>query len=435
MEKSYKVYKYRWVVLAAYMLLAIVIQVQWLTHAPVARAAEVFYAGQFNPESLFNIDFIAMSYMLVFLIMCIPASYIIDTFGIKTGLGIGAFLTAFFSLLKGVFGANFTIVLIAQIGLAAAQPFIINAVTAVTVRWFPLRERGMAAGFSALAQYLGIITAMAITPLLVVNSPELADYGKGIDTMLLWYGIITAVTAVAAFFLIREKPPTSPSATEYKHTNFFNGFKYIFKNRSMVITLLLFFIGLGLFNTVSSMVDSIAGFIGVSDSDGLIGVLMLVGGVIGAVVLPILSDKLRKRKIFLVICIMGMLPGIAGLTFAGVITSGVGAAYIVALISSFILGFFVMSAGPIGFQYAAEVSYPAPESSSQGMLLFAGQITGLVFTAAMSVRDNMYLKTVMNIFVVLAVIAAVLVLFLKESPMIITEDDKIREEAGKPDRV
>jgi len=195
----------------------------------------------------------------------------------------------------------------------------------------------------------------------------------------------------------------------------------------MVIALLLFFIGLGLFNTVSSMVDSIAGYIGVSDSDGLIGVLMLVGGVIGAVVLPILSDKFRKRKIFLVICIMGMLPGIAGLTFAGVITSGPEAAYAVALISSFILGFFVMSAGPIGFQYAAEISYPAPESSSQGMLLFAGQITGLVFTAAMSIRDNMYLNLVMNIFVVLALIAVVLVFFLKESPMIITEDDKIRD--------
>jgi MFS family permease len=433
MEKAYKVYKYRWVVLVAYMFLAIVIQVQWLTHAPIARAAEVFYAGQFNPDSLFNIDFIAMSYMLVFLLMCIPASYIIDTFGIKTGLGIGAFMTAIFSLLKGFYGSDFTIVLIAQIGLAAAQPFIINAVTAVTARWFPLRERGMAAGFAALAQYLGIITAMAITPLLVVNTPELAGYGNGIDTMLLWYGIITAVISVAAFILIREKPPTSPSVTEYTHTSFFEGFKYIFKNRSMVITLLLFFIGLGLFNTVSSMVDSIAGFVGVVDSDGLIGVLMLVGGVIGAVVIPILSDKLRKRKIFLVICIVGMLPGIAGLTFAGAITSGPSAAYTVALISSFILGFFVMSAGPIGFQYAAEVSYPAPESSSQGMLLFAGQITGLIFTAAMSIRDNMYLKTVMNIFVVLALAAAVLVLFLKESQMIITEDDEIREEAGKSD--
>ncbi|MBL7006256.1 MAG: MFS transporter [Spirochaetia bacterium] len=431
MEKSFKVYKYRWVVLAAYMLLAVVIQVQWLTHAPIARAAEVFYAGQFNPDSLFNIDFIAMSYMLVFLVMCIPASYIIDTFGIKTGLGIGALMTALFSLLKGVYGSNFTIVVIAQIGLAAAQPFIINAVTAVTVRWFPLRERGMAAGFSALAQCLGIIAAMAVTPLLVVNAPDQADYGRGIDTMLLWYGIVTAIISVIAFVLIREKPPTSPSAIEYKHTNFFAGFTYIFKNRSMVITLLLFFIGLGLFNTISSMVDSLAGFIGVSDSDGLIGVLMLVGGVIGAVVLPILSDKFRKRKIFLVICIMGMVPGVAGLTFAGVITSSPEAAYVIALISSFFLGFFVMSAGPIGFQYAAEVSYPAPESSSQGMLLFAGQITGLVFTAAMSIRDNMYLKTVMNIFVVLALAAAVLVLFLKESPMIITEDDKIKVETGK----
>ena len=134
MEKSFKVYKYRWVVLVAYMFLAIMSQVQWLTHAPIARAAEVFYTGQFNPESLFNIDFIAMSYMLVFLVMCIPASYIIDTFGIKTGLGIGALMMALFSLLKGFYGSNFTIVVIAQIGLAAAQPFIINAVTAVTVR-------------------------------------------------------------------------------------------------------------------------------------------------------------------------------------------------------------------------------------------------------------------------------------------------------------
>jgi MFS family permease len=169
------VYKYRWVVLAAYMFLAIVIQVQWLTHAPIARAAEVFYAGQFNPDSLFNIDFIAMSYMLVFLVMCIPASYIIDTFGIKTGLGIGALMTALFSLLKGFYGSNFTIVLIAQIGLAAAQPFIINAVTAVTVRWFPLRERGMAAGFSALAQYIGIIAATVSTCVSLPPEAESSD--------------------------------------------------------------------------------------------------------------------------------------------------------------------------------------------------------------------------------------------------------------------
>ena len=421
MESSFRVYRYRWVVLAAFFVLAAISQIQWLTHAPVARAAEVFYGTQINGNSIFTIDFIAMSYMLIFLVMCIPASYIIDTFGIKVGLGIGGLSTALFGLLKGIYGADFTLVIIAQIGLAAAQPFILNAVTAVTVRWFPLRERGMAAGFGALAQYIGIIIAMGVTPLLVVTSPESPDYGKGVDSMLLTYGIITAVAGVTAFFLIKEKPPTPPSETPYSHTKFFSGFRYIFGRKDMLITLMLFFIGLGLFNAVSSMVDSIAEFIGVADSNGMIGVLMLVGGVIGAVILPILSDVFKKRKLFLVICISGMLPGVAGLTFAGILGPN---AYIIALISSFILGFFIMSAGPIGFQYAAEVSYPAPESSSQGILLFAGQITGLIFTSLMSMQGNRFLGTAMYIFVILSAIAVLLVLMLNESPMMISEKQK-----------
>ncbi|MCK4529827.1 MAG: MFS transporter, partial [Candidatus Marinimicrobia bacterium] len=60
-EKSFKIYGYRWVVLGAFMLASMMVNIQWLTHAPVARAAETFYAGQFNPNSIFNIDFLAMS--------------------------------------------------------------------------------------------------------------------------------------------------------------------------------------------------------------------------------------------------------------------------------------------------------------------------------------------------------------------------------------
>ncbi len=416
-EEAFRVYRYRWVVLGAFFLLTMVSQIQWLTHAPVSRAAAVFYEGQIPDGSFFNIDFIAMSYMLVFLIMCIPASYVLDTYGIRVGLGIGALGAAVFGFAKGLFADSFTLVIIAQVGLAAVQPFILNAVTALTVRWFPLRERATAAGIGALAQYLGIMVAMGVTPLMVDTSPESVTYGAGIDSMLMTYGIITAAAGVISLVLIRERPPTPPSGTELHHTRFFEGFRIIFGRKDMVITLILFFIGLGLFNAVSSMVDAITGFIGVSDSNGMIGVLMLLGGVIGAVILPILSDTFRKRRLFLVICISGMVPGVAGLTFAGMLGSTPEAAYTIALVSSFILGFFIMSAGPIGFQYAAEVSYPAPESSSQGMLLFAGQITGLVFTYLMSIGHNRYLGSVMVSFVFLALVTVVLVMMLKESPM------------------
>ena len=44
----------------------------------------------------------------------------------------------------------------------------------------------------------------------------------------------------------------------------------------------------------------------------LVGGLMLIGGIVGASILPVLSDKFRKRRIFLVICVTGMVPGILG---------------------------------------------------------------------------------------------------------------------------
>jgi MFS family permease len=156
---------------------------------------------------------------------------------------------------------------------------------------------------------------------------------------------------------------------------------------------------------------------------------MLVGGIIGAVIIPILSDLYKKRKLFLVICVAGMVPGIAGIAFAPLLTGGHGvnpdAAYTVALISSFILGFFVMSAGPIGFQYAAEVSAPAPESTSQGLLLWVGQLSGIIMVTGMSMKNKTLLPLFMISFVFITAIAAVLVSFIKESQLIKAEKEII----------
>jgi len=419
-----KVYPYRWVILLVFMLITMVVEIQWLAHAAVARPAAVFYEGQLDPASFFNIDFLAMVYMLVFLVMSFPASYVIDTYGIRVGISIGAVLIGACGLLKGLLADDFTAVVVAQIGLAVAQPFVLNAVTAVSVRWFPLRERGMAAGLSALAQYLGIVIAMLATPFMVGSDPAEPGYGTGFEQMLSTYGWLTFGASVITVLLLKERPPTPPHADALEKHSFGKGIAHILSQRDMRITLYLFLVGLGVFNAVSSMTDSIAAHAGVEDSDGLIGGLMLIGGILGASILPVLSDKLRKRKIFLVICVAGMVPGIFGLAFAGDFSSDPATVYTISLVSSFVLGFFIMSAGPLGFQYAAEVSHPAPESTSQGMLLWVGQITGLIFVAGMSVQNNHYLPAFMTAFAVLTLVSAVVVSFLRESPMIITEKDR-----------
>jgi MFS family permease len=411
--------RYRYIILSVFMFVTVAIEIQWLTHAAVVRPAELFYQGQFNPASFLNIDFLAMVYMVVFLVMSFPASYIIDTYGIRTGLSIGSILLGVFSMVKFIFAGSFTGVVIGQTGLAIAQPFILNAVTAVTARWFPLHQRGTAAGLLALAQYIGIMVAMLVTPALVGSKPDLPGYGTGFEKMLLIYGIISLVAALLCLIIIRERPKNAP-ATGTERYPFFKGLRHITSHRDMRLTMFLFLIGLGIFNAISSMTDSIAAEAGVEDSDGLIGGLMLIGGIIGAIIIPALSDKFRKRKLFMVICIMGMVPAVAGLAFADVLAGDPDRIYTVSLISSFILGFFVMSAGPIGFQYAAEVSHPAPESASQGILLWVGQLTGMVFVAGMSIQNNQYLGSFMISFSILTVLALVAVLLLRESPMILT---------------
>jgi hypothetical protein len=37
------------------------------------------------------------------------------------------------------------------------------------------------------------------------------------------------------------------------------------------------------------------------------------------------------------------------------------------------MGFFLVSAMPIGMQYAAEITYPTPEGTSNGLIQLAGQ--------------------------------------------------------------
>jgi len=516
MDKTDKASPYRWVILVTFMLVSMATQVQWLAHASVMRAASVFYAGQFNPSSVINIDFLAMLYMIVYIAACIPASMILDKRGIKAGLGIGSLLLALAGLAKGIWSGSFAAQIAAQTVLAVAQPFIINAVTAVSVRWFPLRERGTAAGLASLSQYLGFIVAMGLTPLLVVSDPARADYGKGMDTALLVYGIFSFAAGLAALLLIRERPAKLQSDDSHRYSGFAKEIRSILSHRDMRILVLLFFIGLGIMNAVSSMVDSIAGNLGVRDSDGLIGVFMILGGIIGAVVIPMLSDKFRKRKLFLILCIVLMIPGMAGLSFAkymnpyrydwktvqapegadprlreniphpsveigatgdyvfsyelkdrrgevldsgivgirarepgtaaalkegagtidavrgqAVILSGSGkdsevvrSIYILALVSSFIFGFAIMSAGPIGFQYAAEIIHPASESISQGMLLLVGQISGIAFTAGMSIRNKAFIDGFMTLFFFLSIAVLVSVLFMEESPMIVTEKEK-----------
>jgi MFS family permease len=83
------------------------------------------------------------------------------------------------------------------------------------------------------------------------------------------------------------------------------------------------------------------------------------------VIIPPFSDKQHRRKKFLLLGITLSIPGLIGLTLA--------TTYELLLLSAFSLGFFLISTSPIGMQYAAEITFPTPEGTSNGLIQLFGQ--------------------------------------------------------------
>jgi MFS family permease len=373
MSDQYKLYPYRWVVLAVFMLTNLAIQVLWISYAPITGPAAAYYG-----VSDLQIGFLAMSFMIAFIPLALPVSWVIDTYGFRLAVSIGAGMMGLFGVLRGLAGENFSLVLWSTIGIAAAQPFLLNAWTKVPARWFSIQERATAVGLVTLANLVGTALGMVLTPMLYES--------LSIPTIQLIYGGAAAFSALLFIVLARETPPTPPCPAGMEtRALMLDGFKHALTVRSFWLLLLIMFIGMGIFNGITTWVENIIRPRGFTPADaGTLGALMLVGGILGAVLIPPFSDRQRKRRPYMLLGFSLAIPGLIGLTFA---TSSW-----LLLVSGFAMGFFLISASPIVMQYAAEITYPTPEGTSNGIIQLCGQasVVFVYLMEALKSRDGAF---------------------------------------------
>ena len=409
MEKlEFKIYGYRWVMLVVYMFIVAMNQLLWITFAPITSQAAQYYG-----VSELWIGILSMSFMVVFIVFSIPASWIIDKYGIRTGVGIGALLTGIFGLTRGFAGTSFDLLLISQLGIGIGQPFLLNAITKLSARWFPINERATASGLGTLSMYIGILAGMILTPFFSISS--------GIGGMLYIYGIISVIAAVIFILFAKEAPPTAPCLPgQEERALVLDGFKIILRSRNFSWLMLIFFIGLGVFNSVTTWIEGILSprHFSVTQA-GIAGGVMIAGGIAGAMIIPILSDRYRKRVPFIQIALAGATLGLIGIAYA--------TNYSTILFSGAILGFFLLSSGPIGFQYGAEITYPASEGSSNGLLLMMGQISGIAFIFGLDIFKSSVDGSMgfpLLVLIGLMIVSLIVSTRLKESSIIEVRDNE-----------
>jgi MFS family permease len=410
-QQPLRLYGYRWVVLPAFMLVNVTIQILWICFAPVAGQAAEYYG-----VSELQIGLLAMVFMIVYIPVSIPASWAIDTFGLRKAVGFGAALLALFGLLRGLFTSSFATTLLLTIGIAVAQPFLLNAYTAIAARWFGLKERATAVGLMTVAAFLGIVVGEVVTPPLVDR--------YGFEGMQLVYGIAAAVSGVVFVVLMRDRPPTPPSPPGHEERALvLDGMRHIVRQRTFYVVAMAFLVLGGIFNGLSLWVEGIVRPKGLSPNQaGTLAGAMLIGAIIGAVILPLLSDRYHRRVPVLLLGMIVAVPALSVITFAD--------DYAVLLVSFFALGAFMIGIAPVMYQYGAEITYPAPEGTSNGLFVLAMQIS-VVFIYAMGWLNGVLGSFTPSLVFLIGMLAVTCGLFalLDESPALVADNEPATQSA------
>ena len=339
------------------------------------------------------------------IIISIPSLATFECFGFKKAVGFGVVLTGICAMLRGVFGDSYTMVLIVTIGFAIAQPFLLNSPGLVAGKWFPEGERATANSVGLLCSYLGMCVGLLLTPVML-------EGGMSIKGMLMVYGIVGAVSAVLFLVFVKEKPPTPPcSEEEAGRADFKEGILSAIKKKNFVLALLIFFCMFGIFNTFFTMIEPILRNLSNDGVDatqvGIIGVIILGIGIVGSVIISLISDKDRRHR-RLPYMIIANIIGCVGLALFLVLQGFGGMAVAAAL-----YGFFIVGGAPLVLTFAAESCYP----TSEGLLMFAGNVAGVIFLGAASLFGTNH-RMLMIAMIAATVFYIILMFFAREVKLV-----------------
>jgi MFS family permease len=135
---------------------------------------------------------------------------------------------------------------------------------------------------------------------------------------------------------------------------------------------------------------------------------LIFSGMLGCIIIPIISDKIGRRKPFL---ILASLIGALSVTFL-IFAKG----YSMNLVNGIVLGFFLISALPIMLTLSTEITGARFAGISVGFLQFLGNGAAVVIVAVMELLRGATNQFVLPLalLVILLVISFILAILIKE---------------------
>ncbi|USP81561.1 uncharacterized protein yc1106_08835 [Curvularia clavata] len=368
----FKVYKRRWFGLAQLVLLNIAVSWDWLTFAPISTDSALYFDV---PES--TINWLSTGFLLSFAVSSPLVIYVLHR-GPKPSI-----IAASVLLLAGNWvryagtvanGGMFGVVMFGQILTGLAQPFVLAAPTRYSDMWFTERGRIGATAVASMANPLGGAVASLVNP-----------FFGSVPTTVLIISIIASVACVPSVF-IPAAPPTPPTASyTVAKAPILKSIRVMLRTPTFYIVFITFGVYVGLFNSLSSLLNQILYPYGYSEDEaGICGaVLILTGLVACAIISPIIDRTHAYLTGIKILC------PLLGLSYLAMIwapqTRTIAAPYVI----SAILGASSFSLLPVALEFLVEITFPASPEVSSTICWVSGQILGAVFIVIMdALKDS-----------------------------------------------
>jgi len=361
----------RWGMLMGFTLISMSSQIVWLNFAGIVspQTQDIFHVG------LGQISLISAVWPLVFIPLSMPAGLLVDRWGFRKTVILGGGIIMVFSWLRIISGTDFTSLFVFESLAAIGQPFIFNSISKLSGDWFPPGEQTVANGIGTMGQIVGMMIALVIVPIMVPN----AIYEELRNNFLFVSAIATASFVVFLAFA-RDRPAASVETRTHAE-GILSQMKTLISLRNIVILMVLFFIGVGIFSGFVQWIEAILFSRGIpSLYGGLTGAAMLISGIIGMVVVSALADRYKRLKLILILNTL-----VAGV-FLLLFSFRVDLIYYIAV--SVVIGFFLLSLAPVGLQLSLETAGEERAGTAAGMVWLTSQVGALFFILLLPALAN-----------------------------------------------
>ncbi|BDR91209.1 hypothetical protein Vsou_03020 [Vulcanisaeta souniana JCM 11219] len=223
-----------------------------------------------------------------------------------------------------------------------------------------------------MGQIIGMVLALVITPIMVPK-PSFHDLILNIIT----FSLIVTISLLFFITTARESPVKGRAREIISQQNFSLQIRTIIRQRNIIILMILFLIGVGVFSALAQWIESILYSRGIATLYGdLAGMSMLISGIIGMVVIPFISDKYHMRKGIILI-------NLSLLIFLFALFS-LRTIYIIYLVISIGIGFLLLSLAPVGLQLSLETVGGESAGVAASLLWLASQVGAFTIIIVMS---------------------------------------------------